>query len=87
MNPPRKTYAAQPMPCPNCGQPMPASTPAAPEPERRKIGDKVFVTADNYGSECTIVAYRDSDGALASHYKVRSATDEFWALDFEISEV
>lgn len=56
----------------------------------RKIGDRVFVTADNYGGPATIVATREDDArtAPASHYKVRRDSDghEFWAFDFEISE-
>ncbi len=56
----------------------------------RKIGDRVFVTADNFGSEAVIIETRDDDArtAPASHYKVRDAAgNEFWAFDFEISEV
>lgn len=54
----------------------------------RKIGDRVFVTADNFGSPAVIIATRESQGAPASHYKVRTDTgDEFWAFDFEISDV
>lgn len=55
----------------------------------RKIGDKVFVAKDNYGSPATIIEIRDDDGSTApvSRYKVRTDTgDEFWAFDFEISE-
>ncbi len=55
----------------------------------RKIGDRVFVTADNFGGPATIVATREDDArtAPASHYKVRTDTgQEFWAFDFEISE-
>jgi hypothetical protein len=55
----------------------------------RKIGDAVFVVADNYGSPATIIDTRDDDGKTApvSHYKVRTDTgDEFWAMDFEISD-
>lgn len=70
------------------------SLPSAPvveqapaEETQRKIGDRVFVVADNYGSECTIIAYRDSDGPMASHWQVRTASgDRFWALDYEIME-
>ena len=52
-----------------------------------KIGDRVFVVADNYGSECTIIAYRDSDESPASHWQVRTSSgDRFWAFDYEISE-
>lgn len=54
----------------------------------RKIGDQVFVTADNFGSEAVIIEIRESAGEPASHYKVRTDSgDEFWAFDFEISEV
>lgn len=54
----------------------------------RKIGDQVFVVADNYGSPATIIEIRESNESPVSHYKVRTDTgDEFWALDFEISEV
>jgi hypothetical protein len=54
----------------------------------RKIGDPVFVTADNFGSPATIIETRESEGSPASHYKVRTDTgDEFWALDYEISEL
>lgn len=54
----------------------------------RQVGDRVFVTADNFGSEAVIIAIRESAGSPASHYKVRTdAGDEFWAFDFEISEV
>lgn len=56
----------------------------------RQIGDRVFVTSDNYGDYATIVATREDDAqtAPASHYKVRRESDghEFWAFDFEISE-
>lgn len=56
----------------------------------RKIGDRVFVTSDNYGDYAIIVATREDDArtAPASHYKVRRESDghEFWAFDFEISE-
>ncbi len=47
------------------------------------IGDRVFVTADNYGSDAVIVDTRDAEG---SYYKVRTSHDEFWAYDFEISD-
>jgi hypothetical protein len=56
----------------------------------RKIGDQVFVVADNYGSPATIIDIRDDDGhaAPASHYKVKTDTgDAFWAFDFEIDDV
>jgi hypothetical protein len=49
-----------------------------------EIGDKVYVVADNYGSEAVIVDKRESEGSPASHYKVKTAHDEFWAYDFEI---
>lgn len=53
----------------------------------RNIGDRVFVTADNYGSLAIIIEVRESDKSPASHYNVRTDTgDEFWAFDFEISE-
>ena len=54
----------------------------------RKIGDRVYVTADNYGGPATIVATRESRVRPLSHYKVRRESDghEFWAFDFEISE-
>lgn len=53
----------------------------------RKVGDKVFVVADNYGSPATIIELRESDESPVSHYKVRTDTgDEFWAFDFEIHE-
>src|SRR5689334_19946742 len=54
-----------------------------------KIGDKVFVVADNYGQDAVIIAYRDSEADVApvSHWKVRTEDgQEFWAFDFEISE-
>lgn len=54
----------------------------------RRIGDRVVVTADNYGIAATIIAIRDSCTTPASHYKVRTDSgQEFWALDFEISEI
>ncbi len=52
-----------------------------------KIGDKVFVVADNYGQNAVIIATRETDILPASHYKVRTADgQEFWAFDFEISD-
>lgn len=58
-----------------------------PEP-LRKVGDAVFVSADNMGSPAEIIAVRDSTGSPPSHYKVRTATDgqEFWAFDFEVGD-
>ena len=53
----------------------------------RKIGDNVFVVADNYGSSATIIETRDSDGSPASHYKVQTAHDEFWAFDYEVHDM
>ena len=59
--------------------------------KQRAIGDRVDVTAGNYGGEATIIDTRPSDNALApaSHYKVRMKDDgqEFWAYDYEISEL
>jgi hypothetical protein len=55
----------------------------------RKVGDKVFVAADNYSSSAVIIDTREDDGATApvSHYKVRTEDgQEFWAYDFEISD-
>lgn len=53
----------------------------------RQIGDRVFVTADNYGSPATIIETRESDGSPASHYKVQTDTgDQFWAFDYEIGD-
>lgn len=53
----------------------------------RQIGDKVFVTADNYGSPAVIIDTRESTESPPSHYKVRTDTgDEFWAFDFEVSD-
>lgn len=54
-----------------------------------QIGDRVFVTADNYGSPAVIIETREStpDTAPVSHYKVRTDSgDEFWAFDFEVSD-
>lgn len=52
-----------------------------------QIGDRVFVTADNYGSYAKIIDTRESTGSPASHYKVRTDTGgEFWAFDFETSD-
>lgn len=49
------------------------------------IGRAVFVTADNYGSDATVIDNRDSTGSPSSHYKVRTDRgDEFWAFDFEV---
>ncbi len=50
------------------------------------IGRKVFVTADNYGSDAEIIDYReDTDPGMPSHYKVRTDRgDEFWAMDYEV---
>lgn len=54
----------------------------------RQVGDRVFVTADNFGSEATIIETRESTGSPASHYKVQTDTNEaFWAFDFEISNL
>lgn len=54
----------------------------------RRVGDKVFVTADNLGSPAEIIEVRDSTGSPPSHYKVRTKTDgqEFWAFDFDVGE-
>jgi len=53
----------------------------------RQIGDRVFVTADNYGSPAVIIDTRESEGSPASHYKVRTDDGrEFWAFDFEVSD-
>lgn len=50
-----------------------------------KIGDKVFVSADNYGSPATIVAEREHTVDPPSRYQVRTDRgDVFWAFDFEI---
>jgi hypothetical protein len=44
----------------------------------RQVGDRVFVTADNYGSPAEIIETRESEGSPPSHYKVRTDTgDEF----------
>ena len=54
--------------------------------DRWKVGDRVFVTADNYGTPATIIEIRESTGALASRYKVRpDSGSEFWAFDYEVS--
>src|ERR1051325_2823710 len=54
----------------------------------RRVGDRVFVTADNYGSPAVIVAARESGGSFASHYKVKAdAGEAFWAFDFEITDL
>lgn len=54
----------------------------------RRVGEQVFVVADNFGSKAEIIETRNSIGSPASHYKVRSESgDEFWAYDFEISEL
>lgn len=50
----------------------------------RKVGDRVYVLADNYGSEAVIVAIRDSE---TSHYRVKTDHDEFWAWDFEVLDL
>lgn len=52
----------------------------------RQVNDKVFVVADNFGSEGVIVEVREEGGEPPSHYKVKTAHDEFWAFDFEISD-
>jgi len=55
----------------------------------RAVGDRVFVTADNYGSGAVIIDVRESDGygSPASHYKVRTDDgQEFWAFDYEVSD-
>ena len=49
----------------------------------RAIGDRVYVLADNFGSEAVIVDVRESEH---SHYKVRTENDEFWAWDFEVHD-
>lgn len=54
---------------------------------KRKIGDAVFVVADNFGSPAVIIDERECDTPPLSHYKVRTDTgDEFWAFDFEIHD-
>ena len=82
--------------CPHCGRSLAGhggTYAGSPEPltgdaSTYTIGQHVFVVADNYGSECTIIAYRDADGPMASHWQVRTESgDRFWALDYEISEV
>jgi hypothetical protein len=56
-------------------------------PLLRKVGDTVFVTADNYGSAAVIIEVRESEGSPPSHYKVRTEDgQEFWAYDFEVSD-
>lgn len=53
----------------------------------RQIGDRVFVTADNYGSPAEIIETRESTESPPFHYKVRTDTgQEFWAFDFEVSD-
>lgn len=53
----------------------------------RKVGDKVFVTADNFGSPAVIIETRESTAKPDSHYKVRTDSgDAFWAFDFEVSD-
>ena len=53
------------------------------------VGDRVFVTSDNMGSEAVVIDMRESDESPRSHYKVRLDTDgqEFWAFDFELSDI
>lgn len=56
--------------------------------DKRRTGDRVFVTSDNFGSGAIIIAVRESTTEPASHYKVRLDSDgqEFWAFDFEVSD-
>ena len=55
----------------------------------RQIGDRVSVTADNYGGTATIIEVRESSDQPPSHYKVKMDADgqEFWAFDFEVSDL
>lgn len=54
----------------------------------RKIGDRVFVVADNFGEAATVIDERDGDSSPPSRYKVRTDSgDEFWAFDFEIHDL
>lgn len=63
------------------------------EQKQRAIGDRVFVVADNYGSEATIIEIRESDESPPSHYKVQTnegdqmQSQEFWAFDHEIHDL
>lgn len=51
-----------------------------------KVGDRVFVTADNYGWTAVVIATRESTGLPASHYQVRTDDGQlFWAFDYEVS--
>lgn len=53
-----------------------------------KIGDRVFVVADNLGQPAVIIEIRDSDQLPLSHYKVRTDDGQaFWAFDFEVHDV
>lgn len=57
-----------------------------------KLGDRVFVVADNFGCEATIIEIRESNESPPSHYKVQTnegdqmQSDEFWAFDFEVHD-
>lgn len=50
----------------------------------RKVGDRVYVNADNFGSEAVITDVRNSPN---SHYRVKTDHDEFWAHDFEVTDL
>lgn len=53
-----------------------------------KIGDRVFVVADNLGQPAVIIDTRPGDGSPPSHYKVRTDDGQaFWAFDFEVHDV
>ena len=68
------------MTCSTCQRPISRGKTTAYSGQTRCL---VFVVADNYGSDATIIDVRDSDDAPASHYKVRTDDgQEFWAFDF-----
>ena len=56
-----------------------------------KVGDRVTVNSENYGSDATIIDTREDGGhsAPVSHYKVRMDNDGqgFWAFDFEVGDL
>lgn len=53
----------------------------------RNVGDRVFVTRDNYGMAAKIIEVRDNVAQPPSRYKVRQDDgQEFWAFDYEVSD-
>lgn len=55
----------------------------------RKVGDRVSIISEGMGSGAVIIEIRESVIEPHSHYKIRLDSDgqEFWAFDFEVSDV